>query len=104
MSCNLLVPVVVYLSESVLQIVIYPIQNEARKLNHQEVVEEDRRKKLPKNFDVKRKRVEWEQAEEEKRKASLGTLICYFHSTSVGEGILVFKSSSGWLFLQCSAG
>ncbi|XP_064618403.1 pre-mRNA-splicing factor syf2-like [Liolophura sinensis] len=42
--------------------------NEARKLNHQEVVEEDRRKKLPKNFDVKRKKSEWEQAEEEKRK------------------------------------
>ncbi|KAJ8315058.1 hypothetical protein KUTeg_007208 [Tegillarca granosa] len=30
--------------------------NEARKLNHQEVVEEDRRNKLPENFEAKRKR------------------------------------------------
>lgn len=42
--------------------------NEARKLNHQEVVEEDRRNKLPENFEAKRKRVEWEEQEEIKRK------------------------------------
>jgi len=43
-------------------------RNEARKMNHQEVVEEDRRNKLPKNWEAKRKRVEWEQQEEERRK------------------------------------
>ncbi|XP_033741099.1 pre-mRNA-splicing factor SYF2-like [Pecten maximus] len=42
--------------------------NEARKLNHKEVVEEDRRKKLPANFEQKRKRIEWEEEEEKKRK------------------------------------
>ncbi|KRZ67118.1 Heparan sulfate glucosamine 3-O-sulfotransferase 3B1 [Trichinella papuae] len=42
--------------------------NEARKLNHREVVEEDRRNKLPANYEAKRKRAEWEIAEFEKRK------------------------------------
>ncbi|WAR07065.1 SYF2-like protein [Mya arenaria] len=42
--------------------------NEARKMNHSEVVEEDRRKKLPANFEQKRKFVEWEEKEEAKRK------------------------------------
>lgn len=42
--------------------------NEARKLNHVEVVEEDKRKKLPANFEQKRKFVEWEEQEEKKRK------------------------------------
>ena len=46
------------------------LQNEARKLNHQEVVEEDRKAKLPANFEAKRKRVEWEEEEERKRKVS----------------------------------
>ena len=35
-------------------------QNEARKMNYQEVVEEDRRNKLPANWEAKQKRVEWE--------------------------------------------
>ena len=39
-------------------------------MNHQEVVEEDRRKKLPKNFDAKRARIEWEETEEAKRKVT----------------------------------
>ncbi|XP_005110190.1 pre-mRNA-splicing factor syf2 [Aplysia californica] len=42
--------------------------NEARKMNHAEVVAEDERKKRPKNFDAKRKRVEWEQKDAEQRK------------------------------------
>ncbi|KRX35963.1 Heparan sulfate glucosamine 3-O-sulfotransferase 3B1 [Trichinella murrelli] len=42
--------------------------NEARKLNHREVVEEDRRNKLPANYEAKRKRAEWEISEFEKRK------------------------------------
>jgi pre-mRNA-splicing factor SYF2 len=44
-------------------------RNEARKLNHQEVVEEDRKDKLPRNFEAKRRRVEWEDEEQKKRTA-----------------------------------
>ena len=47
---------------------IYKWQNEARKLNHQEVVEEDKRNKLPANFEQKRKRVEYEEEQERRRK------------------------------------
>lgn len=43
-------------------------RNEARKLNHQEVVEEDRRNKLPSNFEAKQKRLEWELSEAKARK------------------------------------
>uniref|UniRef100_T1IY12 Pre-mRNA-splicing factor SYF2 n=1 Tax=Strigamia maritima TaxID=126957 RepID=T1IY12_STRMM len=43
-------------------------RNEARKLNHQEVVEEDRKKKLPTNWVTKQKYVEWEMDDEKKRK------------------------------------
>lgn len=39
-------------------------RNEARKLNHQEVVEEDRRNKEPKNMEARRKRAEYILAEE----------------------------------------
>lgn len=42
--------------------------NEARKMNHAEVVNEDERKKRPTNFDHKRKRLEWEQQEAEQKK------------------------------------
>ena len=49
------------------------LQNEARKMNHQEVVEEDRRKKLPQNWEQKRKRVEWDEEQEKKRKVCLIT-------------------------------
>ncbi|XP_016517353.1 pre-mRNA-splicing factor syf2 [Poecilia formosa] len=43
-------------------------RNEARKLNHQEVVEEDKRLKLPSNWEAKKSRLEWELAEDEKKK------------------------------------
>ncbi|CAG5866168.1 unnamed protein product [Menidia menidia] len=43
-------------------------RNEARKLNHQEVVEEDKRKKLPANWEAKKARLEWELTEGEKKK------------------------------------
>merc|ERR1712121_182534 len=42
-------------------------RNEARKLNHQEVVEEDKRNKLPANHDKKRDRIEWEIEDDKKR-------------------------------------
>ena len=35
-------------------------RNEARKINHQEVVDEAKRNKLPANHDKKRGRIEWE--------------------------------------------
>ena len=49
---------------------LFLLQNEARKLNHQEVVEEDRRNKLPTNWEAKKRRLEWEEEEERKRKVS----------------------------------
>lgn len=49
---------------------VFNDQNEARKLNHQEVVEEDKRSKLPANFEQKRKRVDWEEEQEKKRKVN----------------------------------
>lgn len=42
-------------------------RNEARKLNHQEVVEEDRKSKLPANYETKRKWAEWKVSELEKK-------------------------------------
>ncbi|XP_040289184.1 pre-mRNA-splicing factor syf2 [Bufo bufo] len=43
-------------------------RNEARKLNHQEVVEEDKRQKLPTNWEARKARLEWELKEEERKK------------------------------------
>lgn len=42
-------------------------RNEARKLNHQEVAEEDKRKKLPTNWEAQKRRLEWELDEDKKR-------------------------------------
>ncbi|TKC44134.1 hypothetical protein EI555_017386 [Monodon monoceros] len=42
--------------------------NEARKLHHQEVVEEDKRLKLPANWEAKKAHLEWELQEKEKKK------------------------------------
>ncbi|MEE6466438.1 hypothetical protein FKM82_006950 [Ascaphus truei] len=44
------------------------LQNESRKLNHQEVVEEDKRQKLPANWEARKARLEWEVKVEEKKK------------------------------------
>ncbi|XP_019854319.1 PREDICTED: pre-mRNA-splicing factor SYF2-like [Amphimedon queenslandica] len=43
-------------------------RNEAKKLNRKEVVEEDRRNKLPANFEIRRRKAEWEEQEEEFKK------------------------------------
>lgn len=43
-------------------------RNEARKLNHQEVVEEDHRKKLPSNWEAKQRQLEWEEEQEQLKK------------------------------------
>ena len=58
------------------------LQNEARKLNHQEVVEEDRRKKLPTNWDAIQRRLEWENKEEEAKKV-IKLLYAKVHCTDV---------------------
>lgn len=53
--------------------VFFPVlllKNEARKLNHQEVVEEDKRLKLPTNWEAKKARLEWELKVEEKKKVN----------------------------------
>ena len=42
-------------------------RNEARRLNHAEVVEEDRRSKEPKNADQRKRRAEYILREEEER-------------------------------------
>ena len=46
-------------------------QNEAVNLNRKEVVEEDKRKQLPANWESKKRRVEWELEEENARKVCL---------------------------------
>lgn len=55
----------------------FSLQNEARKLNHQEVVEEDKRLKLPANWEAKKARLEWELAEDQKKKASVECSFVY---------------------------
>jgi len=46
-------------------------RNEARKLNHTEVVEEDRRNKEPKNMDARKRRAEYILKEEEEKAACI---------------------------------
>lgn len=43
-------------------------RNEARKLNHAEVVEEDKRNKLPANYEAKKRSAEWLLEDDKKRK------------------------------------
>lgn len=45
-------------------------QLDARQLNHREVVEEDRRNKLPANWEARQRRVEWEEQDEKARQVS----------------------------------
>ncbi|KAH7709596.1 GCIP-interacting protein p29 [Aphelenchoides avenae] len=45
-------------------------REDSRRVNHEHVVEEDRQAKLPKNFESKRRRQEWELQEIEARKAA----------------------------------
>lgn len=47
-----------------------PSQIDARQLNHREVVEEDRRNKLPANWEARQRRVEWEEQDEKARQVS----------------------------------
>ncbi|XP_071955527.1 pre-mRNA-splicing factor SYF2-like [Antedon mediterranea] len=45
-------------------------RNEARKLNHAEVVEEDRKAKLPSNWEARKRQADWILQDDEKRKAA----------------------------------
>ena len=58
------------------------MQNEARKLNHQELVEEDKRLKLPPNHEAVQRRIQWEIAEEEARKVNIYS---YLYCISINE-------------------
>ena len=49
------------------------LQNEARKLNHAEVVEEDKRNKLPANYEAKKRSAEWLLEDDKKRKVNVTT-------------------------------
>ncbi|XP_071455238.1 pre-mRNA-splicing factor SYF2 [Hetaerina americana] len=45
-------------------------RNEARQLNHKEVIEEDKRNKLPSNWEARKRRAEWILEDEQKREAA----------------------------------
>ncbi|XP_026473542.1 pre-mRNA-splicing factor Syf2 [Ctenocephalides felis] len=47
---------------------LHSARNEARTLNYKEVVEEDARNKLPKNWEARKRQAEWMLADEEARK------------------------------------
>ncbi|CAD6188374.1 unnamed protein product [Caenorhabditis auriculariae] len=49
---------------------LHKLRQKARKENHEQVVEEDRRAKLPKNYEAKKTREEWQVKELEERKAA----------------------------------
>jgi pre-mRNA-splicing factor SYF2 len=51
------------------------LQNEARQMNHQEVVEEDRRSKLPPNWEARKRQAEWVIEDERKRKEAEARVI-----------------------------
>ena len=51
-------------------------QREARQANHEQVVEEDRRSKLPKNFDARKRKAEYEADYEKRKKVDLMILGC----------------------------
>ncbi|KAG8443061.1 hypothetical protein GDO86_011763 [Hymenochirus boettgeri] len=52
-------------------------RNMAQKLNHQEVVEEDKRQKLPSNWEARKARLEWELKVEEKKRECAANGIDY---------------------------
>lgn len=54
---------------------MFCLQNEAHKLNHQEVVDEDKRLKLPANWEAKKARLEYELLVDAKKKVKNMTLV-----------------------------
>lgn len=63
-------------------------RNEARKLNHQEVVEEDKRNKLPSNWEARKRRAEWILQDEEKRQQAAEEGIDYDRAKLMNIGAL----------------
>ncbi|RCN28122.1 hypothetical protein ANCCAN_26141 [Ancylostoma caninum] len=49
---------------------LHQLRQQSRKANHEQVVEEDRKKKLPANYEAKKARDEWELEEMEAKKAT----------------------------------
>ncbi|XP_066991764.1 pre-mRNA-splicing factor SYF2 [Anabrus simplex] len=49
---------------------LHIMRNEARQLNHQEVVAEDKRNKLPANWEARKRRAEWILQDDESRKVA----------------------------------
>ena len=47
-------------------------------MNYQEVVEEDRRKKLPANWEARQKRVDWELEDSKARSVSTDFCLWFF--------------------------
>ena len=82
------------------------LQNEARKLNHQEVAEEDRRSKLPKNFEARKRQLDWEEEQETKKQvglcnqlmASTGRVIQTIHQIVVTGLFVTGFEMSGFFF------
>jgi len=60
-------------------------RNEARKLNHKEVADEDMRKKLPKNYEAMKRKAEWEVADKEARKEAEAAGENYERTKMMGE-------------------
>ena len=50
------------------------LQEEARKLNSEETAEEERKSKLPANFEARKARAEWEESVEKAKKVCWGML------------------------------
>lgn len=51
--------------------IYYVVKNEARQLNHKEVVEEDKRNKLPANWEARKRRAEWILDDEKNREEAV---------------------------------
>lgn len=78
------------------------LQNEARKLNQQEVVEEDKKRKLPANWEAKKARLEWELAEDQKKKVIVTVFLLLFHFKTICNCIVSqIILSCSWDSCQC---
>lgn len=58
------------------------MQNEARQQNHKEVVEEDKRNKLPSNWESRKRQAEWIIQDEAARKAAEEKVISKTYRTN----------------------
>ena len=77
-------------------------QNEARKMNHQEVQEEDRRAKLPKNWEARKRQVDWEEEQETKKQVRIMSKRTFSIKESDQNGGTVCYSNSLCLSVKIS--